>query len=103
MGQFDRAEWAYRKVIRLSPRRGVGYRELANLYMQSGKDAGEARSLAEKAVQVEPTLDHYTLLGRICWHLGDKASARAALAEALRLDPANSATQAVYQQMETGR
>jgi protein O-GlcNAc transferase len=103
LGQFDRAEWAYRKVIRLAPRRGVGYRELANLYMQSGKDAGAARSLAEKAVQVEPTPDHYTLLGRICWHLGDKASARASLAEALRLDPANSATQAVYQQMETGR
>ena len=103
LGQLDRAEWAYRKVIRLAPRRSVGYRELANLYMQAGKNPVEARSLAEKAVQVEPLPDNYSLLGRICWQLGDRPSARAALQEAIQLDPDNRTTQQVYQQMQTGQ
>src|SRR5262249_25102115 len=54
LGQIDRAERAFKEVIRLAPNQFEGYGALAELYLQLNRNLPEARKLAETAVRLAP-------------------------------------------------
>jgi len=85
LGQFEPAEAALRTVITLSPERAEGYAALADLYLQSVRRPDAARPLAQQAVQLEPTAEHYALLSRVCAQLGDQDAALDAAQQAQQL------------------
>jgi tetratricopeptide (TPR) repeat protein len=86
---FDEAEAALRKVITLAPQQSAGYRELAGLYLTTGKKLSQARQLAEKAVALEATATNYFILSWACDKNGDTANALSAIKRAVKLEPGN--------------
>ncbi|MBN2130325.1 MAG: tetratricopeptide repeat protein [Sedimentisphaerales bacterium] len=96
LNRFDDAEAAYKKVIEVAPQRADGYRALAQLYLQINRDPGQARSLAARAVQREPSALNYSVLAAACDHSGDRTGALAALEQALRLEPGNDRYRTMY-------
>lgn len=96
MGKLDEAERVFREICRLEPARGFGYAALADLLLRRGRALAEARGLAERAVDLEPTAQHWTLLATTANQMGDRTAARAALERALALDPGNPQIKSVY-------
>jgi len=94
--RFDDAEAAYKKVIEVAPERADGYRALAQLYLQTDRDPGQARSLAARAIQREPSALNYSVLAAACDRSGDRAGALAALEQAIKLEPGNDRYRAMY-------
>lgn len=88
-GQIDEAEQIFRDYCRLRPAHNEGYASLAALFLQSNRKLNEARSLAERAVELEPSSRNYWLLGSVAHKQRDLSTARAALRQALELDPDN--------------
>jgi tetratricopeptide (TPR) repeat protein len=86
---FDDVEEALRKVITLAPQQSAGYRELAGLYLKTGKKIAQARQLAEKAVALEATATNYFILSWACDKNGDNANALSAIKQAVKLEPGN--------------
>jgi tetratricopeptide (TPR) repeat protein len=97
--RFDDAEAAFRKTIELAPKRTDGYASLVQLSLQTGRKLSEAKELARRAVQLQPTARHYFLLGQTCWRSGDRPGALTAIQRAIELDPGNPSYQQAYQQM----
>ena len=89
LGQFEMAEAALQKVIKLAPERQKGYEMLATLYIQSGRKLPEAKRLATILVRKKTTAQNYFLLAAACSRNGDERGARAAMEQARRLDPGN--------------
>jgi tetratricopeptide (TPR) repeat protein len=58
-GEYPRAEKYYRKAISKKPDLADSYNNLAWLLYVSGGDLREARRLAEKATELDPSNDHY--------------------------------------------
>ena len=81
------AEQAYRKVQSLAPSWAEGYRALAELYLRTNRQISEARVLARRAVELEPTGPHNYLLAIACAKNGDRAGALEALKQAVALSP----------------
>ena len=73
----------------LAPDSAVGYAGLAESYLRTGKDLPKARTLAAKAVQLEPTAWNYFILAAICEKLDDRDGAASALKTAIALEPNN--------------
>jgi tetratricopeptide (TPR) repeat protein len=90
LGRFEEAERAYRKVTEVAPERPEGYRALAELYVQTGRNLPEARTLASRAVALQPIAPHYVVLAMACHRGGDRAGALAAIRRAVRMDPGNA-------------
>ncbi len=88
--RFDDAEKAYKKVIEIAPKRSDGYRALAQLYLQLNHNLPDAKTLASKAVELEPTAMHYFILAAACDKNGDRAGALAAIGRAIERDPDNT-------------
>ena len=86
---FDDAEEAFRKVLTLEPQQSAGYRELAGLYLKTGKKLPQARQLAEKAVTLEATAANYFVLSWACDKNGDTVNALSAIKRAVNLEPKN--------------
>lgn len=86
---FDDAEEAFRKVITLAPQQSAGYRELAGLYLKTGKKLPQARQLAEKALALEVSAANYFVLSWACDKNGDTANALSAIKRAVKLEPDN--------------
>jgi protein O-GlcNAc transferase len=101
--QVDRAERAFRRVVALSPNESVGYRELARLYVSTGRQLPEARRLAGKAVELEPLADNYFVLGLACQGVRDKPAALAALRRAVELVPTSPQYRETYEAVRNGR
>jgi tetratricopeptide (TPR) repeat protein len=97
--QFAEAERAYRKVQELSPHRPEGYRALAELYLRSNRHPAEARLLARKALELEPSGPNYYLLAFACAKNNDRAGALAAMEQAVALSPGNQRYQAFLRQL----
>lgn len=93
---LDEAERAYRKATTLAPNGSVGYRKLAQLYLQTEKELPEARRLAQKAVDLEPVAVNYSVLSAACLVNADAAAAIQAIKKALELDPRNREYQRRY-------
>lgn len=98
--QMDKAEKAFRKVIEISPGLSGGYRELAQLYLKTGKGFPEARALAEKAVAIEPTALNYFVLCWACDMNGDSENALKAILQAIQMEPANLKYRNVYEHIK---
>ncbi len=86
---FDDAEKAFRKVCELSPEKSAGYVSLVQLYLRDGRKLADVATLAEKAVQLEPTAANYFLLCSVYQKNNEPAKARSAIQRALELDPDN--------------
>jgi tetratricopeptide (TPR) repeat protein len=94
--QGDRAEKAFRRLVALSPNQSVGYRELAHLYLRANMRFSEARKLAQKAVELEPTAGNYFVLGLACQKTDDKQAAQLAMRKAVELAPDNRQYRQMY-------
>ncbi len=99
LDMFDEAEAAYRHVIELSPKQAGPYVALAKLYLDHVYNLSEARKLAQAAVDLAPSAQHFYLLGATCQMNGDKDGARQAIARAAALDPQNPEYQRVLHQL----
>ena len=97
LNRFDDAEKAYRKVIEVEPKRSDGYRALAQLYLQANRNLRQAKTLASRAVELEPIAPNYFILAAACDKNGDHAGALLAIERALKLDPNNAQYRRTYQ------
>lgn len=86
-GRPAEAEAPFRRVIELAPQRSDGYAALAEIYLLPGRDPQQAIELAQTAVELAATAPHYFVLAAAFWNAGDGPSARAAMAQAVKLDP----------------
>ena len=91
--RFDEASSSFQSLIERWPKQAAGYRLLAELYVVRDHKLPEAKTLAAKAVQLEPTAINYFVLGRACKKNDDQADAIKALSEAVRLDPESATYQ----------
>ncbi len=91
--RFDEAKDRFESLINRWPEQAIGYGSLAELYLVRDQELPEAKRLATKAVEFEPTAAYYFLLARVCEKNDDRAGALEALSEALRLDPENATYQ----------
>ncbi|UCG57761.1 MAG: tetratricopeptide repeat protein [Phycisphaerales bacterium] len=103
LNRFEEAERAYKKVIEVAPERSDGYRALAQLYMQVNRNGPEAKKLASKAVELEPSAANYFVLAGACDKNGDRVGALSALEQAVKLDPRNAQYQRMYQLIQRRR
>jgi tetratricopeptide (TPR) repeat protein len=94
--QLDRAETGFRDFIALCPNQSVGYRELAKLHVRTNRKLSEARKLARKTVELEPTAENYFILGLACRKTDDKQAALAAIGKAIELAPGNHEYRKMY-------
>ena len=99
--QLGNAEKAFRKVIEVAPDNSSGYRELAQLYLRAGTGYPHARTLAEKAVALEPTALNYFVLCWACDMNGDSNNAIKAIEQAVQLEPANVKYRNVYEHIKS--
>ncbi|UCG59585.1 MAG: tetratricopeptide repeat protein [Phycisphaerales bacterium] len=88
--QLDEAEEAFGKMITLAPKKSDGYRELARLYLKTGRNLRQARQLAARAVALEASAANYFVLAWACDLNGDTAGALPAIERALELEPDNA-------------
>lgn len=88
--QFEAAEKCYQQAMEIAPREAAAPLGLARLYLASRTRLPEARRLAERGVQFQPTAENYFFLSSLCQATQDSAGARAAIREALRLEPGNA-------------
>ncbi|MCP4260948.1 MAG: tetratricopeptide repeat protein [Planctomycetes bacterium] len=95
--QFNNAEKAFHQAITLAPKNSIGYRELAQLFLQTGTKLVEARKLAEKAVALEAIAINYFVLSWACDKNGDEANGLKAIEQAIKLEPNNSRYKKVYE------
>ena len=95
--QFVDAEPAFTKVIVLAPESSIGYRFLAQLYLETGTKLPQARDLAQKAVALEPIAANYFVLSWACDTNSDIDSALSAIKKALELDPVNPRYRQMYE------
>jgi Flp pilus assembly protein TadD len=102
MKRFEAAEETFREICALFPNDAGSYACLAELYLQAGKPAAEAKDFAEMAIRLEPSARHYFVLAAVLGEGGDTASAKAALKRALDLDPTNAHYREVYESMASG-
>jgi tetratricopeptide (TPR) repeat protein len=59
--RWNDAKSVYRRILKREPGNGRALNNLAMVYLQSGKNQGEARSLAERALAADPDLEPYVL------------------------------------------
>ena len=103
VGRLDEAERALRASIEAAPQRAIGYYSLARLLMMAKDRLGEARDAAQKLVELEQTAGNYAVLAEAHYRAGDLASARAALAEARKLNSVDREYLRVRQLVEEGK
>jgi tetratricopeptide (TPR) repeat protein len=95
------AERAYTKVQQLEPNWAEGYRALADLYLRAER-LGEAQALARKAAELEPSGPHFYLLALTCLRGHDRASALAAMEQAVAFSPNEVRYQQLLQELRKG-
>lgn len=93
---YDDAERVFRDICRLEPARDTGYASLAELYLETNQKLDEARTLAERAVELEPTARNHWILASVAQKQRDYVTARAVLNRALAIDPQNAALRKMY-------
>jgi tetratricopeptide (TPR) repeat protein len=100
LGQFEPAEQAYRKVQQLAPQWAAGYRALAELYLRANLKPAEARTLAQRAVELEPSGPHYYLLAVACFKDNDRTGTVDAMKKAVALSPDEKRYQEFLQELQ---
>ena len=102
LGRFGQAESAYQKVIVVAPQESLGYRKLSQLYLNTNTKLAEARTLAQKAVDLDASAENLFVLGWACDVNGDRAEAVKVIERAIRLDPYNLKYRQVYERIKSG-
>ena len=87
--QLDAAESELEQAMQVAPQDPRASIRLARLYLTAGRELPKAQRLAERVIQIQPTAENFFLLSSICRVNSDASGAKAALREALRLDPQN--------------
>jgi tetratricopeptide (TPR) repeat protein len=90
-GRKDLAEIHLRQATIVAPAEGQAYEILARLYLAEHRQLPEALNYSRRCVSLQPTPAHYDLLAQACNLNGLSEEARAASAQAVRLDPGNAA------------
>jgi tetratricopeptide (TPR) repeat protein len=98
--QIDSAERAYRKVQELTPQWPEGFRALAELYLRANVKPAEARAMARRASELEPTGPHYYLLALACVKGDDRAGALEAIQKAVALSPGEKKYEELLRQLK---
>jgi tetratricopeptide (TPR) repeat protein len=98
--QSEPAERAYLKVIALAPDFPEGYRALADFYLRSGQNPTQARTLAEKAVALEPSPQHFNTLAQALARNNDRPGAIAAMKQAVELAPGEARYREILEQLQ---
>jgi len=89
--RLDAAEEAFRKALELAPEDPPLYPRLIQLLLRKQKQP-EAKALAQKLVELEPSAPNYFLLGEACLRNGDLDGAREAVRRTLDLEPGATTT-----------
>jgi len=83
------------------PDSGLAHAELGHLYLRSQTHPAEALALAQKAVTLTPTANHYFLLTWAFDTNGDLQNAMAAVEKALALEPRNERYRSTYERIRS--
>ncbi len=94
------AESDYRSALAIDPRSAVACASLAGIFLRTGENLAEARQMAQKALELEPTSQNCVLLAAICQRSGDLPGALEAIARARSLEPNNPNFRAIESQMQ---
>jgi tetratricopeptide (TPR) repeat protein len=98
--QYEGAEKAYRKAQELLPGRPEAYRALAELYLRLNREPVEARRMAQKAMELQPSGAHGYILAVTSLRVGDRPGALEMAREAVRLTPGEKRYRDFLQQLE---
>lgn len=99
-GDANGALAAYRLASTLDERSAEIAFRAARLGYQLGLDANEVRTLAYRAVDLQPgRVEHQVLLGKVLTDAGAKQRARRAFEDALKLDPDNAEAKAALKKL----
>ena len=102
LDHFDDAERAFLRVQQIAPQQSLGYRALAQLYANSPDHRSQAKTLAEKAVALEPAAANYVVLAEVCDRSGDVAGATTAMRRAVELEPNNATFRRILDEIQRG-
>ena len=75
MKLYAEGEEAFRRAIELAPHQPSPYAALASLYLRWGEKLSEARKMALKAVDLDPSAENFELLAAACTACGDTTGA----------------------------
>jgi len=87
MKRPDQAEATLKEAIDRFPEHALVYAELARFYLRIHSNLPTSKSLAQRAVTLEPSAANYFVLGRACEANGDISGAAQAIEQALALEP----------------
>lgn len=85
--RFSEAEETLHTVRQAAPEDAAAYAALAELYLQTGQKLPHALELAEKAVELTPSAEHYALLSGVYERSQQWSQATDAMAHAVRMAP----------------
>ena len=89
--QFGPAADALRSALEIAPKDPQALSGLIEIYLTTRQHLPEAVGLARRLVAAQPTAESYFVLFTACLANDKRPEGRAALEEALRLDPDNAA------------
>jgi Flp pilus assembly protein TadD len=72
---------------------------LAELYLRVNRNVAEARVLARRVVELEPSCPHYYLLAAACLRNNDRPGALEAIRQAVALSPGEKRYRELLQQL----
>lgn len=98
-GRSAEAEEKLRRVCQEHSTDAAGYIALANLFLLEGRNLQEAVELAQTAVRMDPGPPNHVLLSTAYERNGDLPKAVEAMAEALKLAPANPQYREMYESL----
>jgi tetratricopeptide (TPR) repeat protein len=90
-GRQDLAESHLKQAIVVAPGEIQACEILARIYIRGRRELPEALELSRRCVTLQPTAANYDLVAQACYLNGQSDEARAASAQAVRLDPGNAA------------
>ncbi|MFW6170144.1 MAG: tetratricopeptide repeat protein [Planctomycetota bacterium] len=99
MESWSKAKKPLTTAIALDGEAAEAHLLLAQVHLGLGADLATARSHAERGVRLKPSPDGYALLAAVRAECGDPSGARAALKEALSLEPDNMNIRRAYEQL----
>ncbi len=103
LGQLDRAEGALTRACELAEDRPDAYSALALFYVQTGRNAARTIPLAQQAVDLQPSAEHYFVLGVAHQSQGDYSAAVNAVRQAVAIEPGNTGYRQAYEQLLQSR
>jgi len=99
----EEAEEAFEKAMALAPGSSAPVRELARLYLQTGKHVPRSLELAKKALALEKSAENYYVMAWACGINGEAVLSLAALEKAIQLAPDNMRYKQAYEQAKKRR